>query len=192
MHLSRKTIAAATLFCGLGSMPAQTKSAFQQTDLPPSQRAADIVHRMTLEEKASQLVNQSRAIPRLGVPAYDWWSEALHGVARDGVTEFPEPVGLAATFDPEAIHTMATAIAIEGHVLNARAVKANGGSADSFRDDDPKYRRAISTLKAFRRSAALNRPVIWPTSSVKSTPWHGDRGRRADRRVRHLTLEQPT
>ena len=58
---------------------------------------------MTLEEKASQLVNQARAIPRLGVPAYDWWSEALHGVCRDGITEFPEPTGLAATFDP-AIH----------------------------------------------------------------------------------------
>ncbi len=136
MHLSRKKLAAAALLCGLGSMPAQTKSAFQQTDLPPAQRAADIVHRMTLEEKASQLVNQSRAIPRLGVPAYDWWSEALHGVARDGVTEFPEPVGLAATFDPEAIHTMATAIAIEGRVLNARAVKANGGYSGFFQGLD--------------------------------------------------------
>ena len=53
----------------------------------PEQRAADLVHRMTLEEKAGQLVNQARAIPRLNVPAYDWWSEALHGVARDGTTE---------------------------------------------------------------------------------------------------------
>ena len=58
---------------------------------------------MTLEEKASQLVNQARAIPRLKVPAYDWWSEALHGVAVDGTTEFPEPIGLAATFDTHRI-----------------------------------------------------------------------------------------
>ena len=71
------------------------------TNLPAEQRAADLVKRMTLEEKASQLVNQARAIPRLGVPAYDWWSEALHGVATGGVTEFPEPIGLAATFDPD-------------------------------------------------------------------------------------------
>ena len=62
--------------------------------LSPQERAADLVHLMTLEEKASQLVNQARAIPRFKVPAYDWWSEALHGVAVDGTTEFPKPVGL--------------------------------------------------------------------------------------------------
>src|SRR5664279_1501724 len=72
--------------------------------LPAEQRAADLVHRMTVEEKVSQLVNQSRAVPRLNVPDYDWWSEALHGVANNGgITTFPEPVGLAATFDPDAI-----------------------------------------------------------------------------------------
>ena len=52
--------------------------------LPINVRVDDLVSRMTLEEKASQLVNQSRAIPRLQVPEYDWWSEALHGVARAG------------------------------------------------------------------------------------------------------------
>ena len=56
------------------------KTPFLDTSLSPEQRAQDIVHRMTLEEKASQLVNQSRAIPRLNIPQYDWWSEALHGV----------------------------------------------------------------------------------------------------------------
>jgi beta-glucosidase len=83
---------------------------------------------MTLEEKASQLVNQARAIPRLGVPAYDWWSEALHGVATVGVTEFPEPVGLAATFDTQSVHQMATAIGIEARVIHAQSVDANGNS----------------------------------------------------------------
>ena len=57
----------------------------------PEQRADDLVHRMTVEEKVTQLVNQSRAIQRLNIPAYDWWSEALHGVAANGTTEFPEP-----------------------------------------------------------------------------------------------------
>ena len=76
------------------------KPAYLNTSLPAEQRAADLVHRMTVEEKVSQLVNQSRAIPRLNVPDYDWWSEALHGVANNGgITTFPEPVGLAATFD---------------------------------------------------------------------------------------------
>ena len=83
---------------------------YMNPKLSPGERAADLVHRMTLEEKASQLVNQARAIPRLGVPAYDWWSEALHGVIADGTTEFPEPVGLAATFDAPRIHEMATAV----------------------------------------------------------------------------------
>jgi len=67
---------------------------YMNPKLSPQERAADLVHRMTLEEKASQLVNQARAIPRFKVPAYDWWSEALHGVAVDGTTEFPKPVGL--------------------------------------------------------------------------------------------------
>jgi beta-glucosidase len=96
---------------------------FQDTSLSPEARAADLVGRMTVEEKASQMVNQSRAIPRLGVPAYDWWNEALHGVVTDGITEFPEPVGLAATFDPAAIHRMARAIGIEGRIKHMRAVK---------------------------------------------------------------------
>jgi len=87
--------------------------AYLNTSLPAEQRAADLVHRMTVEEKVTQLTNQSRAIPRLNVPAYNWWSEALHGVASSGTTEFPEPVGLAATFDTEAIHRMAIAISIE-------------------------------------------------------------------------------
>ena len=110
--------------------------AYLDTNLSPEQRAADLVKRLSLQEKASQLVNQARAVPRLGVPSYDWWSEALHGVARDGVTEFPEPVGLAATFDPAAIQKMAVAIGTEGRVLHVRAVKANGGYSGFFQGLD--------------------------------------------------------
>ncbi len=101
---------------------------YMNPNLSPEQRARDLVSRMTLEEKASQLVNQARAIPRLNVPAYDWWSEALHGVAVNGTTEFPEPIGLAATFDTEGIHEMATDIGIEGRIVHAKAVQ-DGGSA---------------------------------------------------------------
>ena len=91
--------------------------------LSPEQRATDLVHRMTLGEKASQMQNNSAAVPRLKVPAYQWWSEALHGVINEGVTEYPEPIGLAATFDTPGIHTMAAQIGVEGrikHVQNAR------------------------------------------------------------------------
>src|ERR1700681_4919442 len=100
---------------------------YMNSKLSPGERAADLVHRMTLEEKATQLVNQARAIPRLNVPAYDWWSESLHGVAVNGTTEFPEPVGLAATFDTPAIHEMAIAIGTEGRVKYMQFLKANGG-----------------------------------------------------------------
>jgi beta-glucosidase len=110
--------------------------AYLDPSLPVAQRAADLVHRMTLEEKASQLVNQARAVPRLKVPAYDWWSESLHGVMRDGTTEFPEPIGLAATFDPGAIHQMAIAIGTEGRILHARALRTNGGSSNIFQGLD--------------------------------------------------------
>jgi beta-glucosidase len=96
---------------------------YMDSKLSPEKRAADLVHRMTLQEKASQLVNQAREIPRLNVPAYDWWSEALHGVAVDGTTEFPEPVGLAATFDTPRIHEMAIAIGMEAQVVHAQAVR---------------------------------------------------------------------
>ena len=103
---------------------------YQNPALSPRERAADLVHRMTLEEKASQIVNQARAIPRLDVPAYDWWSESLHGVVANGTTEFPEPIGLAATFDTAGIHEMATAIAVEGRIKHAQAERA--GHSDIF------------------------------------------------------------
>jgi beta-glucosidase len=83
---------------------------------------------MTLQEKASQLVNHARAIPRLGVPAYDWWSEALHGVAVKGTTEFPEPIGLAATFDAPGIRQMAEQIGIEGRIKHEEDVRAGHSS----------------------------------------------------------------
>ena len=126
---------AAMLYCSCSAI-SQQKPVYLDPSQPPEQRAADLVGRMTLEEKASQLVNQARAIPRLGVPAYDWWSEALHGVMRDGTTEFPEPTGLAATFDPDAIHEMAIVIGTEGRILHAQALKANGGSSNIFQGLD--------------------------------------------------------
>src|SRR5579871_1727089 len=127
MNLLRvRSIAAGFALCAatcIAFAQDSAKPAYLDPGLPPAQRAADIVHRMTLEEKASQLVNQSRAIPRLNVPVYDWWSEALHGVINDGTTEFPEPVGLAATFDTPAIHKMAEVISTEGRIKHEQAVR---------------------------------------------------------------------
>lgn len=77
--------------------------------------AQELVAKMTLEEKASQLKYDAPAIPRLGIPAYNWWNEALHGVARAGqATVFPQAIGLGATFDEELLHEIGGVIAEEG------------------------------------------------------------------------------
>ena len=127
---------------------------YLNTNLTPEQRATDLVHRMTLEEKATQMVNTSPAIPRLKVPSYQWWSEALHGVINQGVTEYPEPIGLAATFDAPNIHTMAIQIGIEGrvkHVQNEREGHVGiGGGLDFWSPNlnifrDPRWGRGQET-----------------------------------------------
>jgi beta-glucosidase len=114
------------LLCPLSVLRAQqTSFPFQDPSLPIDTRVDDLVGRMTLEEKASQLVNRTRAIPRLNVPDYDIWSEALHGVAGNGIaTVFPQAIGLAATFDAPAIHRMAAATAREARVKYNQAVGA--------------------------------------------------------------------
>ena len=92
-------------------------------------RAQELVGRMTLEEKASQLRYDSPAIPRLGIPAYNWWNEALHGVARAGVaTVFPQAIGMAAAFDAPLMEEVGEAIADEGRA------KYNAYSAEGDRD----------------------------------------------------------
>jgi len=123
MWLAAMALLLGSLASGAFAQDGQS-AAYLDTTLPAEQRAADLVKHMTLEEKASQLVNQARAIPRLNIPAYDWWSESLHGVAVNGTTEFPEPIGLAATFDPATIHEMATDISIEGRIKHAQDVRA--------------------------------------------------------------------
>ena len=106
------------------------KQSYLDPKLPPAERATALVHQMTLEEKASQLVNQARAIPRLNIPSYDWWSESLHGVAVNGTTEFPEPIGLGASFDTDSIHQMAVVISTETRIKHAQALRA--GHSDIF------------------------------------------------------------
>ncbi len=77
---------------------------YKNPELSPSERAWDLLKRMTLEEKVSQMKNGSPAIERLGIPAYDWWNEALHGVARAcKATVFPQAIGLATFFDNQAV-----------------------------------------------------------------------------------------
>lgn len=96
---------------------------YQDSKLTPEERAADLVSRMTLEEKATQMQNTAPSIERLGVPAYDWWNEALHGVARSGLaTVFPQAIGLAATWDPDLQQRIADAISTEARAKYNNAI----------------------------------------------------------------------
>ena len=98
-------------------------------DLPAEKRAADLVSRMTLEEKVLQMQNSAPAIQRLGIPAYDWWNEALHGVARAGqATVFPQAIGLAATWDTDLMHRVADAISTEARAKYNEAIRLNDHS----------------------------------------------------------------
>ena len=93
----------------------QDYKAYLDETLNFEERATDLVSRMTLEEKVFQTLYTAPAIERLGVKAYNWWNEALHGVARAGVaTVFPQAIGLAATFDEELLEEVADTISTEG------------------------------------------------------------------------------
>jgi beta-glucosidase len=97
---------------------------FRNPALPIEQRVDDLVGRMTLEEKVSQLIDRAAAIPRLDVPAYNWWNEGLHGIARSGyATVFPQAIGNAATWDAPLIHRMATVISTEARAKYNDAIR---------------------------------------------------------------------
>jgi beta-glucosidase len=93
-------------------------------DLSPQARAADLVSRMTLQEKVLQMQSGSPALPRLGIPAYNWWGEALHGVANGHATAFPQAIGLGATFDTDLIHRVADVISTEARAKFHEAQRA--------------------------------------------------------------------
>ena len=98
----KKTILSMTLM-GIVTL-SMAQLPYQNPELSPRERATDLCSRLTLEEKAMLMLDESPAIPRLGIKKFFWWSEALHGAANMGnVTNFPEPVGMAASFNPELL-----------------------------------------------------------------------------------------
>jgi beta-glucosidase len=106
---------------GRGPAP---RPSYQDPAAPMEKRVDDLLSRMTLEEKISQMMNDSPAIDRLGVPAYNWWNESLHGVARAGrATVFPQAIGLAATWDADLMFRVATAISDEARAKHHEFVR---------------------------------------------------------------------
>jgi len=117
---------AASLFVGLAAC-GQTDTAklpFWDHTLSFEQRVDDLVKRLTLEEKVAQMLNHAPAVERLGIPAYDWWNEVLHGVARTPfkTTVYPQAIAMAATWDTAALKTMAGQAALEGRAIHNKAI----------------------------------------------------------------------
>jgi beta-glucosidase len=101
------------------------KIPFWNDNLPFEKRVDDLIGRLTLDEKVHQMINAAPAIPRLGIPAYDWWNETLHGVARTPfkVTVYPQAIGMAATWDQSSLAKMAQYSAIEGRAIFNKATR---------------------------------------------------------------------
>ncbi len=122
--MSHTALKLAALFAAAVLLPSQQKPLYQDPAAPLDRRVDDLVSRMTLEEKVAQLMNDAPAIERLGVPAYNWWNECLHGVARAGrATVFPQAIGLAATWDTDLIHRVANAISDEARAKYHEALR---------------------------------------------------------------------
>lgn len=160
---------------------------FQNPKLSVEERADNIVSLLTIDEKIAQMVNNAPAIERLGIPAYNWWNETLHGVARSpyNVTSFPQAIGMAATWDTASLHLMADYCAVEGRaIFNDSRKKGKTGiylgltywtpNINIFRD--PRWGRGMETYgedpyltgelgKAFVTGLQGNNPVYLKASA---------------------------
>ena len=125
---SRKisVLAAAALLCSGISAVAQEKIPYLDPDRPRAERVEDLLSRLTLHEKLGLMMNSSKGVPRLGIPDYDWWNEALHGVARAGLaTVYPQAIGMAATFDPDMHLQTFTYVSDEARAKYYDAIRKN-------------------------------------------------------------------
>lgn len=114
MKMKHLTAAVVALLLTASCSQKEQDYPFRNPDLPIDQRIDDLLSRLTPEEKVGQMMNQTPAIERLGIPEYDWWNEALHGVARAGrATVFPQAIAMAATFDDAAVHETFTLVSDE-------------------------------------------------------------------------------
>lgn len=121
------------LFLQLHVASQNKEASFRDHTLSFEERVNNLVGQLTLEEKVAQMLNATPAIPRLGIPAYDWWNEVLHGVARTPfkVTVFPQAIAMAATFDTNSLFRMADYSALEGRAIHNKAIE-QGRTGDRY------------------------------------------------------------
>ena len=105
---------AALLLCGAACTPKQTyEFPYQDPDRPIEERVESLLSQLTLQEKVGLMMNKNVSIDRLGIPSYNWWSEACHGVRQDGYTVYPQPIGMAAAFNPQQMYDVFTQVSDE-------------------------------------------------------------------------------
>lgn len=131
------------------------QSTYKNASLTPEQRAELLLEELTLEEKVALMMDGSASVERLGIKKYNWWNEALHGVARAGLaTVFPQPIGMAASFSPETVYDVFTAVSDEARAKNT--YYASQGSYERYQGltmwtptvniyRDPRWGRGIET-----------------------------------------------
>lgn len=113
------------LVCTLTLVACSNQAPYQNKSLSPTERAADLVSRLTLEEKIALMQNNSSAVKRLGIKPYEWWNEALHGVARNGLaTVYPQAIGMGASFNDTLLYQVFTSISDEARVKYRQAREA--------------------------------------------------------------------
>lgn len=131
------------------------QQAYKDSSLSPEQRAEDLLKQLTLEEKVSMMMDTSKPVERLGIKPYNWWNEALHGVARSGrATVYPQPIGMAASFAPDAVYDVFVTVSDEARAKNAQT--SAQGSFERYQGltmwtpnvniyRDPRWGRGIET-----------------------------------------------
>lgn len=123
-----RIIAVAAIFAGLQASAQEKLPVYQDKTRPHSERAEDLLKHLTIEEKTSLMMHHASAVERLGIKQYNWWNEALHGVGRNGsATVYPQPIGMAASFDEKLLNEVFTAVSDEARVKNRQAIESGNG-----------------------------------------------------------------
>ena len=94
------------LLAACGSKPVEYEYPFQNPDLSIDERIDNLMSLLTLQDKVGLMMNKNVSVDRLGIPSYNWWSEACHGVRQDGYTVYPQPIGMAAAFNPQQMYAV--------------------------------------------------------------------------------------